>query len=348
MGCVTDEVRGFLGPATNTLARAGCDQSVVMIDALRYRHHIAGLHESVELVMVPSIRNPIRQWRALGSACREVLASVSLQAIHLHGLWSGLIGAHAVRTVGVQVPTVFSPHASHSAAASRGITTLALALLQPALHPARRANIVNPASESPTFESWRAGGLIESAVSDSFFTVARREARHPLIVTCGRTQGARHSELFAQLAVLLGGEDPCVSFNWLGAVDDVSRARLVAANVGVFDVADDAECAARLAAGWIYLAPAATRGFALHLAEAMAAGLPCVALDCMQHREVIRDGETGYLCKTSGDMMECIATLVDDPALRSRISEAARRDATRRFVESEFGAKLLAAYAPPG
>jgi glycosyltransferase involved in cell wall biosynthesis len=85
----------------------------------------------------------------------------------------------------------------------------------------------------------------------------------------------------------------------------------------------------------------------LHLAEAMAVGLPCVALDCMQHREVIRDGETGYLCKTSGDMMECIATLIDDPSLRERIGGAARLEAQRRFLQSEIGARLLHAYASP-
>ena len=345
VGCITDDVRAFLAPATHTLAAAGCEQSIVMIDALRHRHHMAGLHESVDLVLVPKLSNPIHQWRSIGKACREQLHDTSMQAVHLHGLWPGLVGAHAVRATNVHVPTFYAPHAAHSASTSR-FGALMFTLLRPAMRPARHAVHLKPEKDEPVFESWKAGGLVEGTVDESFFKAERREARHPLIVTCGRTQGARHSELFAQLAVLLGGEDLRVSFNWLGLVDDVSRARMAAANVGVFDVMNDAECARRLSAGWIYLAPASTRGFALHLAEAMAAGLPCVALDCMQHREVINDGETGFLCKTSADMMECIATLIDDPELRLRIGESARREARQRFIESAFGARLLAAYAP--
>ena len=79
----------------------------------------------------------------------------------------------------------------------------------------------------------------------------------------------------------------------------------------------------------------------------MAVGLPCVAMDSAQHREVIRDGETGFLCRTERDMMACIATLIDSPSLRARIGQAAREEAKRRFGRSKFNARLLAAYALP-
>ena len=125
----------------------------------------------------------------------------------------------------------------------------------------------------------------------------------------------------------------------------VSRLRLNAANVGVFDVASDAECASQLAAGWMYIALDGTRGFPPFLAKAMATGLPCVATDCPQHREVIRDGETGFLCQSERDMIGRIAALIDSPTLRARVGKAAREEAKRRFGESRFSASLLAAYA---
>ena len=345
VGRVTDQVSSFLGPATHALARAGREQAVVMIDDLRHRRHIAGLHDAAELVMAPARRNPIEQWRALSQACRRTLLSSPLQALHLHGLWPGLVGARAARAAGVTAPTFFSPHGSRSIAAPRGLGALVLLAARPLLGPAGSAAIVNVQQEASAFGRWKSAEVVESPVGDVFFLQPRHEARHPLVITGGRTQGARSAELLAQLAVLLSGEDLRISFNWIGTVDEVSRVRLGAAGVSVFDVSSDAECAARLAAGWVYLASGGTRGFPVFLAEAMAAGLPCVALDVPLHREMIRDGETGYLCKTERDMIVRIATLIDDPALRTRIGQAARLEARRRFGESQFGIKLLAAYA---
>ncbi|MEN3347362.1 MAG: hypothetical protein V7632_997 [Bradyrhizobium sp.] len=348
VGRMTDEVFSFLGPATATLARRGIDQALVMIDELRHRPHLAGLDPAIDLVLVPRVRNPVTQWQMVLKASRLAFARSPLRAIHLHGLLPCLAGAYAVRVAGVGAPIFYSPHGSRSLGKLRGIGALALWLFWPVLRPSRSSAIVNISQETRAFENWRSVDLVESPVADAFFAVPRNEARHPLIVTGGRNQNARNTELLAQLAVLLSGEDLRIGFNWIGTVDPVSQARLKAANVGVFDVSSDADCAARLAAGWIYVAPGGTRGFPLFLVEAMAAGLPCVAFDCAQHRAVILENDTGFLCASEREMMACIAALIDSPALRARIGEAAREQARRRFGEARFSAKLLAAYALPG
>ncbi|MET0207902.1 MAG: glycosyltransferase, partial [Burkholderiaceae bacterium] len=346
VGRVTDEVFSFLGPATQALARSGREQAVVMIDELDFRHHAASLHSSAELVMAPSLRNPFSQWSAVRHACRAAFTG-PLHAVHLHGVLPALAGAQAIRAARADVPVFFSPHASRSIGTLGHLGKFALALARPAFGIRRGSAIVNVPHETRAFQHWKSTELVESPVGGVFFEAARREARHPLIVTGGRTQSMRNAELLAQLAVLLGGEDLRIGFNWIGSVDKVSRVRLGAAGVSVFDVTSDAECSDRLATGWIYVAPGPTRGFPLFLAEAMAAGLPCVAFDCVQHREIIRDGETGYLCRSERDMIERIAQLVDNEGLRSSMGEAARAEARSRFGESEFGVKLLAAYAMP-
>jgi glycosyltransferase involved in cell wall biosynthesis len=348
VGCVTDEVYSFLGPATQALARTHVNQAVVMVDELRYRHHVSKLSETAELILTRKHRNPIKQWRAVMQACREAFARAPMQAVHLHGLLPCLVGAWAMRGSAAPVPIFYSPHASRSQGTLRAIGALPMLLARSMLRESRGAEIVNVPREKSALERWRSVELVESPVGEIFFSMPRNEARHPLIVTGGRVQSVASVERLAQLAVLLSGEDLRISFNWIGIVDAVSRARLKAADVGVFDVAGDAEYAARLATGWIYVAPASTRGFPLFLIEAMAAGLPCVALDDPQHREVIRHGETGYLCPTETEMISCIAALIDNPELRVRIGAAARAEARRRFGEPEFGVKLLAAYGLPG
>jgi glycosyltransferase involved in cell wall biosynthesis len=77
----------------------------------------------------------------------------------------------------------------------------------------------------------------------------------------------------------------------------------------------------------------------------MAMGLPCVAWATPQHREVLRDGETGLLCSSESELLACIASLMDSASYRASLGQAAREEARRRFHRSSFSASLLAAYA---
>lgn len=345
VGRVTDEVFSFLGPTTHALARHGLDQLVVMIDDPRQRHHLANLHDSAELVLAPYRRNPAAQWRDVLQACTQALGAAPLHAVHLHGMLPGVVGVIAKRTVGASAPVFFSPHGSRTLNAMRGVGKLLLWLAQPLMRSSHAGAIVNVPQEARDFKRWESVDLVESPVDTVFFETRRSEARHPLIVTCGRGDSARAAELFAQLAVLLGGEALRSSFNWIGMVDPVSRVRLSAANVGVFEAERAADVAGRLAGGWIYMAVGRPRGFPLLLVEAMAAGMPCVAIDCVQHRGVIEHGVNGFLCASAREMLVCIATLIDDAQLRVDIGQAARSEAHRRFSESGFNDRLLAAYA---
>jgi glycosyltransferase involved in cell wall biosynthesis len=69
------------------------------------------------------------------------------------------------------------------------------------------------------------------------------------------------------------------------------------------------------------------------LLEAMALGTPCIATDVTGIPELVRDGETG-LCVPEGDaevLAAGLARLLDDAALRDRVSRAGRA-----LIEAEF------------
>jgi len=186
--------------------------------------------------------------------------------------------------------------------------------------------------------------LVEGPVSAPFFEVTGAPARHPLIISASRSHNLRGVEAFDQLAVLLGGGALHLGFNWIGPVNEVSGARLKAANVGVFEARDDTERASRMASGWLYVSLGGNRGFPLSLAEAMAAGLPSVAIDSPFHRDIVRHGETGYLCRSQTEVIDRIAQLIDTPPLRQRMGRAARTIARERFSEATFREALLSAY----
>lgn len=67
--------------------------------------------------------------------------------------------------------------------------------------------------------------------------------------------------------------------------------------------------------------------------EAMALGTPCVATDVTGLPEIVRDGKTGLIVR-QGDpkaLAAALGTLLDDPDLRTKLSEGARD-----LIEAEF------------
>ncbi|HWH01404.1 MAG TPA: Stealth CR1 domain-containing protein [Pilimelia sp.] len=106
----------------------------------------------------------------------------------------------------------------------------------------------------------------------------------------------------------------------------------------------------------IALLTSRNEAFPLVIGEAMVAGVPVVAYDCPNGpAELIRDGETGFLVAPNNvtDLAAALRKLVEDPALRHRMGEAAARRAelftTDRVMPrwEEFYAELLRGRGEP-
>ncbi len=92
----------------------------------------------------------------------------------------------------------------------------------------------------------------------------------------------------------------------------------------------------------LFVLPSHYEGHPKALLEAMACGVPVIAADSPGIREVIRHGETGYLCGISSESIrEAIETLRSSPQLCARLSAAARKYVVDNFsldriAEQEF------------
>jgi glycosyltransferase involved in cell wall biosynthesis len=327
VGFVNEDVFGFLGPASSALAEAQVEQTMVFVSSPELHDVLPRLHASVRVVQTPPTRNPLRRWIWALKAFRKELSDGSARAVHLYGPLPRLIGTWVARREGIAIALHHAPYRPATPARGGGLDHLLHGLTPPP-----SAKTAEPSMD-----------LVERPVDVAFFSVVRNEARHPLLVTGSHASNPHSADLFAQLAVLLGGEDLGLAFNWVGSVDSATRLRLKAAQVGVFAVDTLDDWAARLAAGWVYLAPGGDHGFPALLVEAMAVGLPCVAVDTPDHRDIIRHGETGYLCRTAEEIVSCIAPLIDSKELRNKIGQAAREDIANRFDETKFRDALLAA-----
>lgn len=83
------------------------------------------------------------------------------------------------------------------------------------------------------------------------------------------------------------------------------------------------------------------------LLEAMAMGLPTVSTRVAGVPEIIDHGKTGLLAAANdaGDLADCLASLLDDPALCARMGAAARSKAEERFDLGKNVAQLAEWFA---
>ncbi len=346
VGKLTEPAFGFLGPTTDVLAENGVPQTVILVTDTPHKQLLPKFNPSVRLVLAPNGSGFVRQvWFALQSL-RDESNSHSISAIHLHGFLPCLLAVYAVWFSGLSPKILFSPQGSKSLWVVKGISTFLRWALWPISRRARQqtasAGLLTDASTRATAQ--QPIPMLEHAVDVSFFDLERRESRRPLVVTTGRANEPVTAAMFAQMAVLLGEESLALSFNWVGGVDKESRARLKAANVGVFDGDTPTDRAVKLPAAWLYVAHRGHTGFPSYLTEAMAAGLPCVAWDTPQHRLVIRDGETGFLCNSESEMLANIVRLVDSSELRQQVGSAAREEAHLRFHPTKIRDLLMEVY----
>lgn len=99
------------------------------------------------------------------------------------------------------------------------------------------------------------------------------------------------------------------------------------------------DIAALWAQSHIAVLPSRREGLPLSLLEASACGRPMIATDVPGCRDVVRHGETGLLVPVDQPvpLADAIVQLANDPALRRRMAQAARKRA-----ETEFSAEVVA------
>jgi N-acetyl-alpha-D-glucosaminyl L-malate synthase BshA len=101
-----------------------------------------------------------------------------------------------------------------------------------------------------------------------------------------------------------------------------------------------------LAAADLFLLPSQTESFGLSALEALASGVPVVGSNAGGLPEVVRDGETGFLC-TVGDipgMAAASLAILQDPLRWAEMSRLAAADARERFSRDAIVTKYESLY----
>jgi len=298
-------------------------------DVAAYVHPSVRLHE---LSLVRSI-DPRADLAGL-LAIRRLLRKLAPDIVHFHSSKAGVIGRAAAFTTGDAARMFYSP---------RG-----LAFLQEDYSPRARALfrriewacarlggtvVACSASEEALVREHlrpRRVALVENAVDiESVIPRADRDDGLVRIGIVGRITYARNSALFAELARKHASST--TRFVWVGGGEAEDAGLLQEAGVAVTGWKSRPEALAEMSRLDIYLHPSRWEGMPIALIEAQIAGLPAVATDVVGNRDVIREGETGFVRADAPGLSEALARLIADPVLRSRMGARARELAVKRF-----------------
>lgn len=93
----------------------------------------------------------------------------------------------------------------------------------------------------------------------------------------------------------------------------------------------------------IFLFPSVTDTQGLVLAEAMASGVPIVALDGPGQRDIVRDGDNGYIVQSVAAMADAVRAIVADPVEHARLRHGACATA-QRYHPEKLAARLVDLY----
>lgn len=342
-GVTDDEALGTLCRTTQVIAALGIHQILLVLDDGQGADVIWSAALPVEVRSLRAAGSfPLAKVRTLQSEFSALARERMLYAVHLHGAVPCLVGSRALKGTPVHGRVLYSPHIGNSA--SPWTVGLVSRLLQSHLEQHDSAAVTASLAEAQTLSRLlnRSAEVLPHPVSATFFEAARREATQPGVLVDG--VGAKEVDAVTHLSVLLNGRAPRVRIAWLGGAGPKSSAQLAAGGVDVLDVADEMERARLLSRAWAYLHLAEDKRLPYGVAQAMAAGVPCLVSDTLAHRALVRHGETGFVCTSDRDVREKLIVLLRDAREREQIGQAARAEAKRRFTSAHFERAILRAY----
>ena len=288
----------------------------------------------------------VRDLHALARAA--VAAAASADAVHAHSSIAGAVVRLALRRRCGADRVFFSPH---------GFAFLRLDLPAPVRHGirllerflARRSTLVltSPSEFAIANDALRPARahLLQTGIPSESVARAARVAdpdRRPVVGMIGRVVHQKAPWRFAAAARALGDR---ADFVWIGGGSARDQHRWFGdAPVRVTGWVSPAELAELIDTMDVLLFASLWEGMSLSLIQAQAQGIPAVVSDVVGNRDSVEDGVTGFVCADDAALIAATGLLLDDPALRERMSAAALVWARRALTDDALGRDSLALY----
>lgn len=169
----------------------------------------------------------------------------------------------------------------------------------------------------------------------------------PVVLTVNFLHPRKRIDLYLQALDIVRKAIPNVLGLIVGAGPERSRLETLADKLGLCPnvrftgFIPDRDLPAHYALADVYVNPAKLESFGLSVLEASAASLPVVSVNEGGPREIIADGETGFLTAASPDALaDKICALLSDDAKRAQFGRAGRERVDLHY-QWQFGARAF-------
>jgi len=238
-----------------------------------------------------------RDWKAM-SEVKKIMKKLQPDIVHMHSSKAGAIGRIAIRAKGRKL--IYNPHGfsflkKDDSALKRGIYKTIEKLLT-----FRKCTIVG-CSQGEYEEAKKLsknavcinnGINIEKLKEETKGLQEKQiDFKHLKICTVGRIGYQKNPQLFNQIAEAF----PDIQFTWIG--EGELRETLTAPNITITGWKERKEVLQILNENDIFILTSLWEGLPISLLEAMYMKKLCVVSDCIGNRDVIIDGENGWIRK---------------------------------------------------
>lgn len=158
------------------------------------------------------------------------------------------------------------------------------------------------------------------------------------ICTVGRIDFSKNPELFNEIAKSF----PNIKFTWIG--DGELKEKLTSSNINITGWLKKEEVVKLLNENDIFILSSLWEGMPLSLLEAMYMKKICIVSNCIGNRDVITNGENGFICNSLEDYKNAIQNIIDNKIEYDKIIENARKDIENKFSIEIMSKKYEEAY----
>ena len=353
-------------PAARAAKAAGYDVHVALAEADAARERDTDDFVFHALSLPRGIGSPIAELKAI-RGLSHLIGQLRPSLIHAFTLKPDLYAALAARSHKVPLAasitgmgSFFLGTRAHHRLLQRGLT---LALRYGLVHSPMKAIVQNHDDRDFVRDTLHVASedivlIPGSGVDLDLFRPAtdhpqRQNSKKLRVVLAARMLRDKGVIEFAEAAKILRNRVPSVEFILAGTTDLANRSAIQPAQIEAWVKEERVtwcgqvdEMAKLYSEADIACLPSYREGLPKSLIEAASSGLPIVTTDVPGCREVVRDGETGFLvpAKDYTALANALARLIDSPDLRHQMGSNARKLAETRFGQNEISDQIIAVY----
>lgn len=258
---------------------------------------------------------------------KKIVKNIHPDLIHLHSTKAGVIGRWAVNCNRYKV--FYSPHAYSFLMMNCSKTKRSMYQIIEKISDRKRCLTIadsNGEYEASKLVAQNAVCIpngIDPIEMDDVLKTAKtlmKERSDVIICTLGKVVYQKNPGLFNEIAKQL----PECKFIWIGAgpLENV----LISPNIEVTGWLTREQAMAKIMNSDIFLFTSLWESLSIALMEVMYLGKPCVVSSCDGNKDIIKDGQNGFLCDKVDEYVETISKLLNNSQLGEQLGRQAKKD----------------------